>query len=287
MDRDGIQHHLKIHLESQIPRHLGQGEIYKYCVLPPGKLFRPRLVWAIAFDMMVGEDILFQETNNHAFLASAVEIHHAYSLVHDDLPSMDNDFERRGKPSTHIKFGEWRAILVGDGLLNISYSLLSHIQSAKLPKILRLFGKFLGPMGLIQGQVDDLSGNSIRNFKSLLKTHELKTARLIQASILGSYLLTERNSYREFLDLFKLGHYLGITFQLLDDYTELESLKQQSHETEINAWLKYPEESEIALKKAMDKIRLVVTRYKLKNLDKLITEFYRANTHAMVRLKLN
>ncbi|HLT22262.1 MAG TPA: polyprenyl synthetase family protein, partial [Bacteriovoracaceae bacterium] len=85
-------------------------KILDYAVLPAGKLFRPKLVEAIALDLGL------QITQDHLHLATAVEIHHAYTLVHDDLPAMDDDQYRRGKLSTHAAFNEWKAILAGDAL---------------------------------------------------------------------------------------------------------------------------------------------------------------------------
>ena len=122
--QDEISQNLKLHLKQCIPNQLMK-EVYEYCVLPPGKLFRPKLVYAIAKDL--SEKTNLQITQNHKYLASFVEVHHAYTLVHDDLPCMDDDDFRRGKPSAHKAYGEWKALLAGDGLLNVSYELLSKL----------------------------------------------------------------------------------------------------------------------------------------------------------------
>src|SRR5690606_35073769 len=108
-------------------------KILDYAVLPAGKLFRPKLVEAIALDL--GPQI----TQDHLHLATAVEIHHAYTLVHDDLPAMDDDQYRRGKLSTHAAFNEWKAILAGDALLIHSFNELNKIKNENHRFLLRFF----------------------------------------------------------------------------------------------------------------------------------------------------
>lgn len=272
MEASEISRHLALHLEAQIPSDEIFGEIYRYSVLPAGKLFRPTLVWALALDL--DENIQFNENSDHAYLASAVEIHHAYTLVHDDLPCMDDDSIRRGKPSVHKAYGQWQALLAGDGLLNASYGILSNIDSPNLKKVLRLFTKFLGPQGLIQGQVNDLSGEISKSFKKLLETHNQKTGKLIQVSILSSYLLTDKYSYRIFMDLYKLGYHMGIVFQLLDDFTEFTEASLSTHELEVNPWINYTEESQKALNQGMDEIRRLTGKHDLKNLGTMISAYY-------------
>lgn len=273
MEVNEISRHLARHLEAQIPGNSDFAKVYRYSVLPAGKLFRPSLVWATAMDL--GENISFNEDSDHAFLASSVEIHHAYTLVHDDLPCMDDDLVRRGKPSVHAAFGEWKALLAGDGLLNISYGLLSHIKSKNLGTILRIFAKYLGPLGLIRGQANDLSGEISTSFEKLLETHSFKTGRLIQVSILGSYLLTNKYSYRVFVDLMKLGYHMGIVFQLLDDFTEFTEESLSSHESDVNPWLKYGERTQDALERGMENIDSLTAKHGLINLNKIIQDYYK------------
>lgn len=121
-------------------------EIMDYAVLPAGKLFRPKLVEALSLDLSG----TFTQDARH--LGSAIELHHAYTLVHDDLPAMDNDLIRRGKPSTHAKFGEWKAILTGDALLISSFEELMKITHSELRSIHKLFSWSTGARGLILGQ---------------------------------------------------------------------------------------------------------------------------------------
>ncbi|MEX0798701.1 MAG: polyprenyl synthetase family protein, partial [Bacteriovoracaceae bacterium] len=118
------------------------GQILEYAMFPAGKLFRPKLVLALAQDL--GEAL-----EDHYLLSAAIEAHHAYSLVHDDLPCMDDDNVRRGRPSVHKQFGEWQALLAGDGLINLSYQLLSEMSSPEAARIIRNFAQMMGAKGLI------------------------------------------------------------------------------------------------------------------------------------------
>lgn len=266
--------HLSWHLPRLRSNSLGNiNEVYEYALFPTGKLFRPLLVWAIAKDFSKNPD--FSPNSNHALLASCVEFHHTYSLLHDDLPSMDNDTLRRGKPCSHLAFNEWKALLAGDGLLNCSYQTLSKIKSDKLPDLFKLMGALLGTKGLIQGQVLDLSGEMTKDFNSLLETHKLKTARLIQFSLLSSLVLVESN-YRKFLDLFRLGHRLGIVFQLLDDLTELTDFNLSAHEKEVNPWFNFKEEALQEVTLGLKIIREIIKKYNLTNLESVISDYYKS-----------
>ena len=193
----------------------------KYILDNPGKFVRPNLI------LMIGEEL---QVNNkdHLLLALAVELHHSYTLVHDDLPSMDNDSVRRGKPTLHLVFGEANALLVGDLLLAKSFEVLSLVNFPSLPFLLKLFSFATGAKGLILGQKLDLEFNDkIHHAKDLERLFELKTARLFQFSLTASYLLasphtTERKNVENF---WRLGTTCGLLFQLIDDYQDLTSDK--------------------------------------------------------------
>jgi geranylgeranyl pyrophosphate synthase len=266
--------HLSWHLPRQRRNSLGNiNEVYEYSLFPTGKLFRPLLVWAVAKDF--AKELDFSPNSDHALLASCVEFHHTYSLLHDDLPSMDNDTVRRGKPCAHLAFNEWKALLAGDGLLNCSYQTLSKIKSDRLPEIFKLMGGLLGTKGLIQGQVLDLSGEMTKDFASLLETHKLKTARLIQFSLLSSLLLVESN-YRKFLDLFRLGHRLGIVFQLLDDLTELTDFNLSTHEKEVNPWFNFKDQSLKELTSGLKIIQETLKKHRLSNLEFVVRDYFKS-----------
>ncbi|MGK0367665.1 MAG: geranylgeranyl pyrophosphate synthase, partial [Thermoproteota archaeon] len=176
---------------------------FLYASLPAGKLFRPLLACAIANDINNGP-----VENNLFNFAIALELHHTYTLIHDDLPCMDDDDIRRGRPSTHKKFNEWIAILTGDGLLNLSYRALAEIDHPSLSSLIKFFSWALGPKGLIQGQVFDLSEDCQKSFTRLLRMHELKTGRLLQVAILGATLLSNEPDtipLKETKNLLRLG----------------------------------------------------------------------------------
>lgn len=244
MDLSKIISNIETHLNEITPSHNFE-EVYKYGVLPPGKAFRPQLTCAVYSDFIKNNNFEFLNNSKHSvnYLASAVEIHHAYTLLHDDLPCMDDDDERRGKPSTHIKFNEWKALLAGDGLLTGSFALLSKYSGKNnLSLILKYFSWALGAKGLIQGQVLDLNEEMTLSFENLLETHQLKTARLIQTAILlGLWTAKDEqnneNIYSDSKAMFRLGHSIGIVFQLLDDLTELVDEELSTHEKSVNPWL--------------------------------------------------
>lgn len=257
-----IKNDLVKHLEICLPNHHFK-KVLEYATLPPGKLFRPQLVLAIAKD-------LGELTNGHKFLASSIEIHHAYSLVHDDLPSMDDDDYRRGKLSTHKNFNEALAILAGDALLNYSYEILSNINSKFLPELLKLYGEMTGSRGLILGQVMDLDDTE-KNLDDILTIHSLKTSCLIQLALQGSNLLSGSKLNKE--EVMKLGFTLGIVFQLIDDLSELGD-KINSHEKSINPFLKF--EQSTVLNKLTDYITImheIICTHNLINLKKVIDNY--------------
>jgi len=277
-----IEDNLRSHVEWITPNHLIKN-VYIYATLPAGKLFRPQLSLAAAIDFATSKYLktenLFNKKSNHAMLASALEMHHAYTLIHDDLPCMDNDDIRRGKPSTHKQFNEWKALLAGDGLLNGSYQLISKINSPYTQTILQLFSWALGPKGLIHGQVLDLSGEMKENFDQLIKTHELKTGRLIQLSLVAGHLLIPDTScsssdrYRSSITLAKLGFHTGILFQLLDDLSELADPLNE-HEKSINPWLNFGMESYQTLLNSLNKSHQLLINHKLTSIHSTMKLYY-------------
>ena len=164
---DDLKNHLQKHLESSAPKEFFN--VFHYAVLPTGKLFRANLIWRFYCDL---NKIEFEslKTSDHPqiqFLSSSIELHHAYTLIHDDLPCMDNDDYRRGKLSTHKMFNEWKALLAGDGLLNLSYELLSCIEHPKTLSLIKEYSQLCGPNGLILGQYLDLKQDTESfNFKN-------------------------------------------------------------------------------------------------------------------------
>lgn len=182
-----------------------------------GKRIRPILMM-MAYDMYKGnsEDILP--------MASAIEMIHTYSLIHDDLPSMDNDELRRGKPTNHTVFGEAIAILAGDGLLNeamnvmIDYS-ISHGKEALMA--LKIISNAAGGDGMIGGQIVDISseGRDI-SVEELNYMHRKKTGALIKAAILSGAVLA--NAPKNDIEILgEFGEKLGLAFQIKDDILDV------------------------------------------------------------------
>lgn len=244
-------------------------DIMDYAVLPAGKLFRPRLVLALANDLKGSFD------SDDEKLGRAIELHHAYTLVHDDLPAMDNDLIRRGKPSTHAKYGEWKAILAGDALLISSFEEIMGITHPEIRKIHRLFSWATGARGLISGQFLDLLADGKMDFSRIVRIHELKTARLIQVACLGSYYLSKRDySFREIKTFLRLGQEIGVTFQLLDDLTELTDSEVSDHENLINPFLISPHAALRRLDQSYSRVVQIIKGNKLTHLGEMLQEYF-------------
>jgi geranylgeranyl pyrophosphate synthase len=249
-----------------------------YSVLPAGKLFRPKLAIASFLDELTNlseEEISLESNQNIALISSALEIHHAYTLVHDDLPCMDDDDYRRGRESTHKKFGQWHAVLAGDALLHHSHQLIGKCKGLNHYTLRSIFNWALGAKGLILGQVFDLSGLINSDFPSLLRTHELKTGRLIQTSLLAGKwaaktVQDKALTFGELKEQMRLGANIGIVFQLLDDLSEMTE-ELSAHEEEVNPFLRFPEQSINSLNIGLKEIK----SYQGINVSMVLTEYFK------------
>ncbi len=202
--------------------HLNGVESYlanaiKYSILDGGKRIRPILCFATA--EMLGTTV--PEVLDYAL---AIECIHSYSLVHDDLPAMDNDNYRRGKLSTHKKFGEATAILAGDALLNLAFEIILSKQDFDSldAKSLQLLSSCSGAQGMILGQALDLKNEKIKgnfNQTELFSIYENKTAKLIYAPLI---MASVKSGYKYFEELKIYGYYLGLLFQIIDDIMDVE-----------------------------------------------------------------
>lgn len=197
---------------SEDPGRLREG--MRYAVLLGGKRMRPLLT--IACCEAVGGEVA------HALPAGcALEMIHAYSLVHDDLPAMDNDLERRGQPTVHVKFGVANAILIGDALLTEAFAVLvrgAHgIAAASIADAVTTLAKHAGIAGMVGGQALDLEeGQDIDQLARLEHVHALKTGGLFAAAgALGA--LSGRASADDVRKLERYGLAFGIAFQHADD----------------------------------------------------------------------
>jgi len=189
----------------------------KYSVSIGGKRIRPCIL--MEFSSICGGD-----KDAALYMACALEMIHTYSLIHDDLPCMDDDDIRRGMPSCHIKFGEATALLAGDGLLTHAFQTASkapNVPSDDINKCIRILSEYSGVNGMIGGQVIDLSSEGHRvNTDVLHKLCELKTSRLIQAAcVMGCIISGAEDEKIEAAATY--GKYLGLAFQIVDDILDV------------------------------------------------------------------
>lgn len=186
-----------------------------FYALDAGKIIRANLYFETL--KMLGKEI----TSLDIDYALALEMIHAYSLVHDDLPAMDDDDTRRGKPSLHIKFGEDKAILVGDALLNEAASIILSLSTSNT--LYAKAGKYLfdhtGYKGMIEGQVLDLRRPKTYDKDYLLNVYDKKTSDLFKASIISAAIVSNAsNEELEFLESY--AYNLGLAYQIQDDLLE-------------------------------------------------------------------
>ncbi|MDR4948523.1 polyprenyl synthetase family protein [Neobacillus cucumis] len=164
--------------------------------------------------------------------ACAIEMIHTYSLIHDDLPSMDNDDLRRGKPTNHKVFGEAIAILAGDALLTYSFEVINLLSdhfvspSAKINLVIEM-AKAAGAEGMVGGQVADMEGeNKVLSLDELEYIHIHKTGKLLKFSVVAGAIMAEANP-RILQDLSAFAHHLGLAFQIQDDILDLVGNQQK------------------------------------------------------------
>ena len=185
----------------------------KYSLLPGGKKIRTKLLVDIGKIFSIKYKTLIQ-------VGAAVECIHAYSLIHDDLPCMDDDDLRRGKLSTHKKFGESTAILAGNSLLTIGFEILSSKQlkiSNKIKnKLINLISICAGHSGVAGGQMLDLRYEKKKvSFEKVIKMQRKKTGKLFQFCCLAPVIISKKENY--YTRFSKIGSDIGLLFQIVDD----------------------------------------------------------------------
>ncbi|MEI5994842.1 polyprenyl synthetase family protein [Candidatus Enterococcus mansonii] len=194
-----------------------------YSIHAGGKRFRPLLVLATirSFNKQI-------QVHDYQ-VAAALEMIHTYSLIHDDLPAMDNDDLRRGKPTNHKVFGEAHAILAGDGLLTAAFQLLaiSHIDLDQKVLLIQLLSKASGTQGMVAGQAGDLQGESRSlSLAELADVHEKKTGALIEFALLAGGILAQQPE--EIVNLLgNFAQHLGLAFQIRDDLLDATSSEEE------------------------------------------------------------
>ncbi len=192
-------------------------EAMRYSIFAGGKRLRPILCLAAA-------EACGGDRNPALRPACAVECIHTYSLIHDDLPCMDDDDLRRGRPTAHKVFGEGLAVLAGDALLTVAFEILADVESScryPVAEFIRLLARASGSRNLIAGQVADLEGEGVTGTRSDLRfIHERKTAALIEVSLaLGAMTANAPPATRDALMSF--GRRLGLAFQIIDDILDV------------------------------------------------------------------
>ena len=190
----------------------------RYAVLPGGKRLRPGLA-------VLGHRVCNGRDPEIYRLAASLELVHTFTLIHDDLPCMDDDDFRRGRPTCHKVFGEALAVLAGDALLNLAYEALIELKSDPKRKaaILASFAGAVGASGVLGGQVWDIEAEGVEISRAALhQIHLRKTASLISASLrMGGELTGAGRRHLESVDRF--GRQLGLLFQLADDLLNVEA----------------------------------------------------------------
>ncbi len=192
-----------------------------YSLLASGKRLRPILCMAAA-------EAVQGVTPSVVTTACAIEMMHTYSLIHDDLPAMDNDDLRRGLPTCHIQFDEATAILAGDALLTLAFDILSHPDTLStssphvMIQVIQCLSRAIGFEGMIEGQMQDIRHEGVSiNLDALTAMHRLKTGAFIEASVqVGAMLANASADQMHYLSIY--AKHIGLAFQVTDDILNVE-----------------------------------------------------------------
>ena len=235
-------------LLTETPKHLRDS--IHYSLMGPGKRIRPRLTFASAELFKIPEAAA-------ASAAVAIEMVHCYTLIHDDLPCMDNDDMRRGRPSNHKKFDEATALLAGDGLMALAVEALleaaPHVAPANLIRAVKRLTWAMGPRGVIAGQAAESQLSEKSTLDDLRKMHQGKTGALFTAALLmPADLAGIHASSPEGQALDRFAADLGSAFQVADD---LEDAEQDRENRSIATILRYlsPAQAKLQTRQALEK----------------------------------
>lgn len=220
-----LDEHKKL-IESSIDSYLAEltypeviAEGMKYAILNGGKRLRPILLFMTL-------DILGKDKTKGIASGVGIEMIHSYSLVHDDLPALDNDDFRRGKLTTHKKFGEAEGILIGDALLTHAFYILtarnSHLAPEQIVEIVKLTSSYAGINGMIGGQMMDIASEGKRiDMETLKYIHSNKTGKLIKLPVEIGCIIGEATT-EEKETLIRFSELIGLAFQIKDDILDIE-----------------------------------------------------------------
>ncbi len=223
---DQVQGRVQSLLETFLPAASSQParlhQAMRHSALNPGKRLRPALVYACG-------EMLGAESSVLDVPAIVIELIHAYSLIHDDLPCMDDDDLRRGLPTCHVAFDEATAVLAGDALQTLAFEILASSNQLQVSaetriEMLTLLSKASGSMGMGGGQAIDLAmTNKQADLKTLESMHRMKTGALIDASVQLGYLASPVRDDKVLANLKIYSQSLGLAFQIRDDILDIEA----------------------------------------------------------------
>ncbi|HHT7187221.1 TPA: (2E,6E)-farnesyl diphosphate synthase [Bacillus cereus] len=200
-------------------------EAMAYSLEAGGKRLRPLLLFATL-------QAFGKERNLGVGAACALEMIHTYSLIHDDLPCMDDDDLRRGKPTNHKVFGEAMAVLAGDGLLTYAFQVImayeqKEISAEKKVRLVLELAKAAGPEGMVGGQVADMEAEGKRlTIEELEYIHKHKTGKLLEFAVLAGAILSDATKEQE-EKLLAFAKYVGLAFQIRDDILDVEGTEEE------------------------------------------------------------
>ncbi|MFA5479138.1 MAG: polyprenyl synthetase family protein [Candidatus Muiribacteriota bacterium] len=255
-------------------------ESMKYSLFAGGKRIRPVLA-------MLSADMLGVEKEKLIPFCCAIEMVHTYSLIHDDLPAMDNDDLRRGKPTNHKVYGEALAILAGDALLTHAFYVLSHISEhvgyEQFTKIIKLFSEYSGFKGMVGGQTADmlLENNPDTTFEDLKFIHSLKTGKLLEICIIIPAIIAGVEQ-AEMEEIYKLGQNIGLLFQITDDLLDVTGSAEKLGKTpgkdaksNKNTYIKFfgVEKTREIAEQTYEEIKKTLNKLKADNLYHELVEF--------------
>lgn len=223
---------------SEMPERLR--DAMAYSLEAGGKRIRPALVYAVL-------ETYGMPLERGREVAASLEMVHTYSLIHDDLPAMDDDDLRRGRPTNHRQFDEATAILAGDALLTDAFRILTQMPLSALDivEIIRIFGLAAGSSGMVGGQLDDMLAEKRNNvtLEELQSIHERKTGALLVYALEAGAILAGASA-EDRMHLKQFGHHLGIAFQIQDDILDVvgdeETIGKRVGSDEFNDKTTYP-----------------------------------------------
>jgi len=218
--------HVRDNVSKKIEQSIGNSnfieKVMSYTALSKSKMIRAGLIFASG---KINENI---SNNSLITLASAVELIHTYSLIHDDLPCMDDDDFRRGKESCHIKFGEANAVLAGDALQTLAYEMICNdidLSPDQRVNAIKLISSACGKNGMVYGQFLDIENESKEiNKETIENIHSLKTGKLIECAVMLGQIGNNKLQQNEIL--LKFSKKIGLAFQITDDILEVISDKE-------------------------------------------------------------